>query len=73
MRACRRVFAITGCHGVAEAAALALAGDSGRLVVEKTKSAHATVAIAESFQSLAALSFGIESAPSHSDSSREPA
>ena len=68
-----RVFAITGCHGVAEAAALALAGGSGRLVVEKTKSAHATVAIAESFQSLAALSFGIESAPSHSDSSREPA
>jgi cobalt-precorrin 5A hydrolase/precorrin-3B C17-methyltransferase len=68
-----RVFAITGCHGVAEGAALAQAGDGGRLIVEKTRSAHATVAIAESFQSLAALSFGTDSVPSHSDSSREPA
>ncbi len=68
-----RVFAITGCHGVAEAAALAQAGDGGRLIVEKTKSAHATASVAESFQSLAGLSFGSDSAPSHSDSSREPA
>ncbi|MCW5706310.1 cobalamin biosynthesis protein [Shinella sp.] len=68
-----RVFAITGCHGVAEAAALAQAGSGGRLIVEKTKSAHATAAIAESFQPLAAFSCGINSAPSFSDSSREPA
>ena len=65
------VFAHTGCHGVAEAAALAQAGEGGRLVVEKTKSAHATVAIAESFQSLAAVSFEGDSAPSSFDSSRE--
>lgn len=67
------VFAITGCHGVAEAAALAQAGACGRLVVEKTKSAHATVAIAESFQSLAVLSCRADSAHSHFDSSREGA
>ena len=67
------VFAHTGCHGVAEAAALAQAGGRARLVVEKTKSAHATVAIAESFQQLAAFSSQGDSAPSHFDSSREPA
>ena len=67
------VFAHTGCHGVAEAAALAQAGHGGRLVVEKTKSAHATVAIAESFQSLAAVSSARDSAPSHNESSREHA
>lgn len=67
------VFAHTGCHGVAEAAALAQAGQGGRLVAEKTKSAHATVAIAESFQSLAAVSSVRDSAPSHTDSSRERA
>ncbi len=67
------VFAYTGCHGVAEAAALAQAGGNARLVVEKIKSAHATVAIAESFQSLAAVSSQGDSNPSHFDSSREPA
>lgn len=67
------VFAHTGCHGVAEAAALAQAGAGGRLVVEKTKSVHATVAIAESFQPLAVISSRGDSAPSHSDSSREHA
>ncbi len=67
------VFAHTGCHGVAEAAALVQAGAGGRLVVEKTKSAHATAAVAESFQSLGALSCVIDSASSHSDSSREHA
>ncbi|WP_338051068.1 cobalamin biosynthesis protein [Pararhizobium gei] len=41
------VFALTGCHGVAEAAALAAAGGSSRLVVPKIKSARATVAIAQ--------------------------
>lgn len=40
------VFARTGCHGVAEAAALASAGPTGRLVVGKMKSRHATVAVA---------------------------
>ncbi|MEI2385344.1 precorrin-3B C(17)-methyltransferase [Breoghania sp. JC706] len=40
------VFAEVGCHGVAEAAALAGVGEAGRLVVEKRKSANATVAIA---------------------------
>ncbi len=67
------VFAHTGCHGVAEAAALAQAGAGGRLVVEKTKSAHATVAVAESFQSFGGVSCVIDSASSHSDSSLERA
>ncbi len=67
------VFAHAGCHGVAEAAALAQAGHGGRLVAEKTKSAQATVAIAESFQPVAALSSVRDSAPSHIDSSREHA
>jgi cobalt-precorrin 5A hydrolase len=41
-----RVFALMGCHGVAEAAALAGIGPTGILVVGKTKSAHATAALA---------------------------
>lgn len=40
------VFAEVGCHGVSEAAALALSG--GSLVVEKKKTANATCAIAKS-------------------------
>ncbi|WP_337266679.1 cobalamin biosynthesis protein [Oryzifoliimicrobium ureilyticus] len=40
------VFAHVGCHGVAEAAALAAAGKDGKLVIAKTKSAHATAALA---------------------------
>ena len=40
------VFLRTGCHGVAEAAALASAGVQGRLVLGKIKSACATVAAA---------------------------
>ena len=40
------VFAETGCHGVAEGAALALAGAEGRLAVDKRKSANATAALA---------------------------
>jgi cobalt-precorrin 5A hydrolase/precorrin-3B C17-methyltransferase len=40
------VFAATGCHGVAEGAALAAAGPGGALVVAKTKSDQATCAIA---------------------------
>jgi cobalt-precorrin 5A hydrolase/precorrin-3B C17-methyltransferase len=40
------VFRATGCHGVAEGAALAAAGPDGRLIVAKARSARATCAIA---------------------------
>ncbi len=40
------VFAEVGCHGVSEGAALACVGPAGRLLVEKRKTANATVAIA---------------------------
>lgn len=40
------VFREVGCHGVAEAAALAAAGPEGRLVIPKQKSARCTVAVA---------------------------
>jgi cobalt-precorrin 5A hydrolase/precorrin-3B C17-methyltransferase len=40
------VFAATGCHGVAEGAAMAAAGPASALVVAKTKSEHATCALA---------------------------
>lgn len=40
------VFAEVGCHGVAEAAALAAAGPDGDLVITKRKSRNATVAVA---------------------------
>ena len=40
------VFRAVGCHGVAEAAALACAGSDGTLVQPKTKSARGTCAIA---------------------------
>jgi cobalt-precorrin 5A hydrolase/precorrin-3B C17-methyltransferase len=62
------VFAHTGCHGVAEAAALAQAGDTAQLVLGKTKSAHATVAIAESSQSFTAGCSQTDSASLHIDS-----
>ena len=39
------VFKETGCHGVAEGAALAAIGEHGALIVEKTKSKRATLAI----------------------------
>ncbi len=42
------VFAETGCHGVAEGAALALAGPAGALVLPKRRSAEATLAVARS-------------------------
>lgn len=41
------VFREIGCHGVAEAAALAATGPQGRLIVEKRKSRRATCAVAE--------------------------
>lgn len=40
------VFARVGCHGVAEAAALAAIGDAAELVLGKIKSQHATAAVA---------------------------
>jgi cobalt-precorrin 5A hydrolase/precorrin-3B C17-methyltransferase len=40
------VFAEVGCHGVSEGAALAAAGTDATLVVEKQKTANATVAVA---------------------------
>jgi cobalt-precorrin 5A hydrolase/precorrin-3B C17-methyltransferase len=42
------VFREVGCHGVAEGAALALAGPDAELIVPKRKSARATCAIARS-------------------------
>ena len=42
------VFKEVGCHGVAEGSALAAAGKSGKLVIPKIKSKHATCAVAES-------------------------
>ncbi|MBG55969.1 MAG: precorrin-3B C(17)-methyltransferase [Deltaproteobacteria bacterium] len=42
------VFKEVGCHGVAEGAALAASGKTGKLVIPKIKSKHATCAIAES-------------------------
>lgn len=64
------VFAHTGCHGVAEAAAMAAAGEGSVLVCPKTKSPRATAAIAESFQSLGGVRSQADSASSHIDSSR---
>ena len=46
------VFRAVGCHGVAEAAALACAGDDGELIVAKTKSARATCAVARAPQAI---------------------
>ncbi len=40
------VFRKVGCHGVAEAAALAAAGATGTLIVPKLKGVHATLAVA---------------------------
>lgn len=67
------VFALTGCHGVAEAAALAAAGTAGTLIVPKIKSAHATAAIArgvfaESHQDVAVRRWQSDSASSHVES-----
>lgn len=41
------VFARVGCHGVAEAAALAAAGPQAKLVLPKIKSGTATAAVAQ--------------------------
>ncbi len=52
------VFRETGCHGIAEGAALAAAGPDGILVVPKTKSARATCAVARAASDVAALHVG---------------
>ena len=49
------VFREVGCHGVAEAAALAAVGPEGKLVVEKQRSAKGTAALAGAPQPLAML------------------
>ena len=49
------VFAEIGCHGVSEAAALALTGDNGGLWYAKEKTAHATAAIGISPQLITTL------------------
>ena len=52
------VFREVGCHGVAEGAALAATGAEGDLVVEKTKSARGTCAIARARAPIDAPSIG---------------
>ncbi len=49
------VFAEVGCHGVAEGAALALAGEGGELAVTKRKSTNATCALARAVAPITAL------------------
>ncbi|MEO5337619.1 MAG: precorrin-3B C(17)-methyltransferase, partial [Magnetospirillum sp. WYHS-4] len=52
------VFRAVGCHGVAEAAALAAAGPEAELVVAKTRSARATCAVARAPRSIDPLVVG---------------
>lgn len=52
------VFAEVGCHGVSEGAALAGSGTDGLLVVEKQKTANATVAIAKAREPVDPLTVG---------------
>jgi len=52
------VFREVGCHGVAEAAALALAGPESELIVAKRKSEHCTCAIARSARPVAVAARG---------------
>jgi len=49
------VFAEVGCHGVSEGAALAAAGPDAELVIEKQKTANATVAIASAPETIIEL------------------
>lgn len=53
------VFRITGCHGVAEGAALAAVGAAGELVVAKTTSKRATCAIARAPEPIRADAIGL--------------
>ncbi|MGE5442762.1 MAG: precorrin-2 C(20)-methyltransferase, partial [Bacteroidota bacterium] len=52
------VFREVGCHGVAEGAALAAAGEGSALVVEKIRSGRATCAIARAAQAIVAANVG---------------
>jgi cobalt-precorrin 5A hydrolase/precorrin-3B C17-methyltransferase len=52
------VYATTGCHGVAEGAALAAVGPDGMLLIEKVKSARATLAIGRAPRPLDPLRVG---------------
>ena len=52
------VFRETGCHGVAEGAALAAAGSGGALVVPKIKGTRATCAVARANSPIAAGKIG---------------
>ncbi len=52
------VFHETGCHGVAEGAALAAVGESGNLIVAKHKSRRATCAIARAGGNIDASTIG---------------
>jgi cobalt-precorrin 5A hydrolase/precorrin-3B C17-methyltransferase len=52
------VFAETGCHGVAEGAALAAAGGEASLIVPKVKGARTTMALARSPRSIDAQTRG---------------
>ncbi|MVA73070.1 precorrin-3B C(17)-methyltransferase [Agrobacterium vitis] len=52
------VFAEVGCHGVAEGAALAVAGSDGVLVLPKIKSKGVTAALGRSAQPIKETSFG---------------
>lgn len=54
------VFNEVGCHGVAEAAALAAAGPDGELIVPKEKSKRATCAIAKAPNILVPEKIGLE-------------
>ncbi|HLJ64555.1 MAG TPA: precorrin-3B C(17)-methyltransferase [Stellaceae bacterium] len=53
-----RVYAETGCYGVAEGAALAAVGPTGKLLVPKRKSARTTCALAQSPSALDAAMIG---------------
>ncbi|WP_156467993.1 cobalamin biosynthesis protein [Rhizobium sp. Leaf371] len=65
------IFRLTGCHGVAEASALAAAEAGGRLVVAKRTSGRVTAAVVdvESNQPLATMSSTVMLASSESESS----
>jgi cobalt-precorrin 5A hydrolase/precorrin-3B C17-methyltransferase len=52
------VFRATGCHGVAEGAALAAVGATGALILPKRRSAHATCAVARAAVPLDATRLG---------------
>ena len=52
------VFQAVGCHGVAESAALAAAGQNSDLLIEKQKSKRATCAIGRSTKPINALEIG---------------